>query len=220
MAKIRARGYLIAGVDQSTYHFGYLNPLNGRSRGSTSTWCTRSRRRSSATRTRSSSRRSRTPSGSRTPVRRGRHRGPHHDDQLRPAAAGRLLHRLLRGRPARAGPGDSRVKSIADLGGKKVCATAGSTSIATSRPRSPATDPGRGRRTGPTAWCCCSRARSPRSPPTTTSWPAGRPGPLDEDRRPPVHPRALRPGHLQAAPPTSSGSSTRCCSNCAPTASR
>jgi polar amino acid transport system substrate-binding protein len=29
MAKIRARGYLIAGVDQTTYHFGYLNPLNG-----------------------------------------------------------------------------------------------------------------------------------------------------------------------------------------------
>jgi polar amino acid transport system substrate-binding protein len=29
MAKIRARGYLIAGVDQNTYHFGYLNPLNG-----------------------------------------------------------------------------------------------------------------------------------------------------------------------------------------------
>jgi polar amino acid transport system substrate-binding protein len=28
MAKIRARGYLIAGVDQSTYHFGYLNPLD------------------------------------------------------------------------------------------------------------------------------------------------------------------------------------------------
>jgi polar amino acid transport system substrate-binding protein len=27
MAKIRARGYLIAGVDQSTYHFGFLNPL-------------------------------------------------------------------------------------------------------------------------------------------------------------------------------------------------
>jgi polar amino acid transport system substrate-binding protein len=30
MAKIRARGYLIAGVDQSTYHFGYLNPLDGK----------------------------------------------------------------------------------------------------------------------------------------------------------------------------------------------
>ena len=29
MAKIRARGSLIAGVDQSTYHFGYLNPFNG-----------------------------------------------------------------------------------------------------------------------------------------------------------------------------------------------
>jgi polar amino acid transport system substrate-binding protein len=29
MARIRARGYLIAGVDQSTYHFGYLNPRSG-----------------------------------------------------------------------------------------------------------------------------------------------------------------------------------------------
>ncbi len=33
MAKIRARGYLIAGVDQSTFHFGYLNPLNGKIEG-------------------------------------------------------------------------------------------------------------------------------------------------------------------------------------------
>src|SRR5262249_35754299 len=33
MAKIRARGHLIAGVDQSTYHFGYLNPLDGKIEG-------------------------------------------------------------------------------------------------------------------------------------------------------------------------------------------
>jgi polar amino acid transport system substrate-binding protein len=33
MAKIRARGYLIAGVDQNTYHFGYLNPSDGRIEG-------------------------------------------------------------------------------------------------------------------------------------------------------------------------------------------
>jgi polar amino acid transport system substrate-binding protein len=33
LAKIKARGYLIAGVDQSTYHFGYLNPLDGRIEG-------------------------------------------------------------------------------------------------------------------------------------------------------------------------------------------
>jgi polar amino acid transport system substrate-binding protein len=33
MAKIRARGYLIAGVDQSTYHFGYLNPRDGKIEG-------------------------------------------------------------------------------------------------------------------------------------------------------------------------------------------
>jgi polar amino acid transport system substrate-binding protein len=33
LAKIKARGYLIAGVDQSTYHFGYLNPLDGQIEG-------------------------------------------------------------------------------------------------------------------------------------------------------------------------------------------
>ncbi len=33
MAKILARGYLIAGVDQNTYHFGYLNPLDGQIEG-------------------------------------------------------------------------------------------------------------------------------------------------------------------------------------------
>jgi polar amino acid transport system substrate-binding protein len=33
MARIRARGYLIAGVDQSTYHFGFLNPLTGQIEG-------------------------------------------------------------------------------------------------------------------------------------------------------------------------------------------
>jgi polar amino acid transport system substrate-binding protein len=32
-ASIRARGYLIAGVDQTTYHFGYLDPLNGQVEG-------------------------------------------------------------------------------------------------------------------------------------------------------------------------------------------
>jgi polar amino acid transport system substrate-binding protein len=33
MATIEARGYLIAGVDQSTYRFGYLNPLDGKIEG-------------------------------------------------------------------------------------------------------------------------------------------------------------------------------------------
>jgi polar amino acid transport system substrate-binding protein len=33
MDQIRRRGYLIAGVDQSEFHFGYLNPLNGRIEG-------------------------------------------------------------------------------------------------------------------------------------------------------------------------------------------
>jgi len=32
-ATIRARGYLIAGVDQTTYHFGYLNSLSGQIEG-------------------------------------------------------------------------------------------------------------------------------------------------------------------------------------------
>src|SRR5689334_8402648 len=29
MAKIRARGYLVAGVDPGTYHFGFFNPSHG-----------------------------------------------------------------------------------------------------------------------------------------------------------------------------------------------
>jgi polar amino acid transport system substrate-binding protein len=33
MAKIRARGHLIAGVDQNTYRFGFLNPLHGNIEG-------------------------------------------------------------------------------------------------------------------------------------------------------------------------------------------
>jgi polar amino acid transport system substrate-binding protein len=33
MATIRKRGYLIAGVDQNTYHFGYLDPSNGQFEG-------------------------------------------------------------------------------------------------------------------------------------------------------------------------------------------
>ena len=33
MAKIRKRGYLIAGVDQNAYHLGYLNPFNGQIQG-------------------------------------------------------------------------------------------------------------------------------------------------------------------------------------------
>jgi polar amino acid transport system substrate-binding protein len=33
MARVLARGYLIAGVDQSTYHFGYFNPLDGQTEG-------------------------------------------------------------------------------------------------------------------------------------------------------------------------------------------
>jgi polar amino acid transport system substrate-binding protein len=32
-AKIRSRGYLIAGVDQTTYHFGFLNSLDGQIEG-------------------------------------------------------------------------------------------------------------------------------------------------------------------------------------------
>jgi polar amino acid transport system substrate-binding protein len=33
VAAIKARGYLIAGVDQSTYHFGFLNPIDGQIEG-------------------------------------------------------------------------------------------------------------------------------------------------------------------------------------------
>ena len=59
----------------------------------------------------------------------GRPRRPGDDDDLRPVAGDLVLHRVLHGGQRLLVPVDSPVKSIDDLGGKKVCAATGSTNI-------------------------------------------------------------------------------------------
>ena len=88
MAKIRARGYLIAGVDQSTYHFGYLNPLDGQIEGfdidmikavAEAIFGNPDKVEYKAI--------SDAAADTRHPQRQRRHRRAHHDDHLRPAAS-------------------------------------------------------------------------------------------------------------------------------------
>ena len=133
MATIKARGYLIAGVDQSTYHFGYLNPLDGQIEGFDidmiravaqaifgSPDKVEFKSISDAQRITAITKRQRG------------HRRPHDDDHLRPPQAGRLLQRLLRRSPAGARPRQlAATGGLADLGGQKVCATKGSDSVTT-----------------------------------------------------------------------------------------
>ncbi len=97
-------------------------------------------------------------------------------------------------------PSTSRAASLADLGGKTVCAAAGSTSIdaikAATQPPDPAdrTQLGRLPRRIPAEprGRDLHRRHHPRRP--------GRPGPVHEGRRTPVHRRAVRPGDQQEPP--------------------
>ena len=97
MAKIRARGYLIAGVDQSTYHFGFLNPLDGQIEGFDIDMIRAVAQaifgNPDKVEYQGDLRRA---ADTRCHFRRRGHRGAHDDDHLRPAAADRLLQRLLR----------------------------------------------------------------------------------------------------------------------------
>ena len=161
MAKIRDRGYLIAGVDQNAYHFGYLDPRNGQFEGfdidmlhaiSAAIFGNPNKIRYVAI----------------------------SDDQRSSAVASgevdivayTMTVTCARWRLAdfstvyfNAGQKvlvlrNSTAKSLVDLGGQKVCATKGSTSLAAITTaylmlRSPF--PSRCR-TGRIAWCCCSRA--------------------------------------------------------------
>ncbi|HSS88240.1 MAG TPA: transporter substrate-binding domain-containing protein [Streptosporangiaceae bacterium] len=131
MAKIRARGYLIAGVSQSTYPFGFVEPLNGKTEGFDIDMV--------------------------HAIAKAIFGNPNKiefkaisDDQRIPevqSGAVDIVAHTMTINCARlqavdfstvyfkAGQQvlvlkDSRVKSLAGLGGKKVCATAGSTSIA------------------------------------------------------------------------------------------
>ena len=83
-------------------------------------------------------------------------------------------------------------KGIEDLGGKKVCAAAGCTSIDNIAKARRQADRGGRPRLGPTAWCCSSRTRSTRSPPTTRSWPGWPRRTRTRRWSAPVHRRAVR----------------------------
>ena len=72
-------------------------------------------------------------------------------------------------------PVDSDIHSVADLAGKTVCATRGSTSIDPDPRAGPDGGPVPGGRARPTAWSRCRRVRSTRSPATTPSSPASSP---------------------------------------------
>ena len=138
MAKIRARGHLIAGVDQNTYHFGYLNPLDGKIEGFDIDMV--------------------------HAVAKAIFGNPNKvqfkaisDDQRIPAVqsgAVNIVAHTMTINCARlqqvnfssvyfdAGqrvlvPSNSRATSLADLGGKRVCATDGSTSIANIKAATP-----------------------------------------------------------------------------------
>ena len=177
MAKIRARGYLIAGVDQNTYHFGYLNPFDGQIEGfdidmlhavAAAIFGNPDKIRFVAI-----------SDAQRIPfLQSGRVDIVAHTMTITCPRWRQVdfstvyfdAHQRVLVRS------DSTVRSVADLGGKKVCATTGSTSLATIRAAyakagMSGPHPGwRPWRTGLIAWCCCSRARSPLSPRMTRFW--------------------------------------------------
>ena len=168
MAKIRARGYLIAGVDQSTYHFGFLNPLNGQIEGFDIDMIRAVAKaifgNPDKVEYKAISDAQRIPDVTSGAVDIVAHTMTITCARLQQVdfssvyfdAAQRVL--VLK---------NSTANSLAALRGQKVCATTGSDSLADIA----ADRPSRSRcRTGPTAWCCCSRATWPRSPPTTRSW--------------------------------------------------
>jgi polar amino acid transport system substrate-binding protein len=134
MARIRARGYLIAGVDQSTYHFGFLNPLDGKIEGFDIDMVHAM---------------AKAIFGNPNKVEFKAISDAQRIPEIQSGAVDIVAHTMTIN-CARLQQVDfstvyfdagqrvlvessSRVKSIADLGGKKVCATTGSTSIANIR---------------------------------------------------------------------------------------
>ena len=134
MARIRARGYLIAGVDQSTYHFGYLNPLDGQIEGfdidmiravAAAIFGNPGRVEFKAI-----SDAQRIPDVQSGAVDIVAHTMTINCARLRLVDFSTVYYEAGQRVLVEAG---SPAKSLADLGGKKVCATAGSTSIANIR---------------------------------------------------------------------------------------
>ena len=131
MARIRARGYLIAGVDQSTYHFGFLNPLNGKIEGFDIDMVHAIAKaifgNSNKVVFKAISDDQRIPDVRSGAVDIVAHTMTINCDRLQQVDFSTVYYdagqRVLVEK-------NSPAKSIADLGGKKVCATSGSTSIA------------------------------------------------------------------------------------------
>jgi len=131
MAKIRARGYLIAGVDQNTYHFGYLNPLDGKIEGFDIDMVRAVAKaifgNPSKVRFKAISDDQRIPAVRSGAVDIVAHTMTINCERLKEVDFSSVYfdagQRVLV-------PSNSRAASLADLGGKRVCATTGSTSIA------------------------------------------------------------------------------------------
>jgi polar amino acid transport system substrate-binding protein len=133
MATIKARGYLIAGVDQNTYHFGFLSPLNGKTEGfdidmiDAVAKAIFGRADQSTVHLKAISDDQRIPAVTSGSVDIVAHTMTINCDRLRQVdfssvyfdAAQRVLVQK-----------DSAARSLADLKGRKVCATKGSTSLA------------------------------------------------------------------------------------------
>ena len=173
MDTIQKRGRLIAGVSADTLLLGARNPVSGRIEGfdidmlravSQAIFGDPNKIELQGDHRRPA------PAGAQG--RQRRHRGPQHDDHLRPLEGDRLLQRVLPLRPEGAGPARAR----------RPRAAARSRASRTSRARRSARPTGRrawtscapsraSRPSGPTptpaAWCCSSRARSTPSPVTT-----------------------------------------------------
>ena len=130
MAQIRARGYLIAGVDQNTYHFGYLNPFDGQIEGFDIDMLHRIAAAifgdPSKIVFKAITDAQRIPATTSGRVDVVAHTMTITCDRLQQVAFSTVYYdagqRVLV-------PSGSPVKQISDLGGKKVCATTGSTSI-------------------------------------------------------------------------------------------
>ena len=184
MAAIRARGKLIVGVSADTLLFGARNPLTQRHRGVRHRHVEGGRQGDLRSRWRVEHhlqghhlRRSPAQPGGRSRQRRRRHRRPHHDDQLRPLAADRVLVDVLRRRPARAGEEGFRVREHRRTQRRQRprCAhpRAAPTSNCSENDAHRATanwscwpSP-----TSPTASSPCSRVRPTARPATTPCWP-------------------------------------------------
>jgi len=131
MAKIRARGYLIAGVDQSTFHFRHLNPLDGKIEGfdidMVHAVAAAIFGNPSKVEFKAISDAQRIPAIQSGAVDIVAHTMTINCERLQQVDFSTVYYdagqRVLV-------QSNSRAKSIADLGGKKVCATTGSTSIA------------------------------------------------------------------------------------------